>query len=122
MKKINKILLTLFSLTSASMLYATENKAIVDVQIDSDFKSKNIIFVADDESGESLGVHHAGQGLMLHSEVDPISKFGDYYPVEVKVLLTNPKTNMTQIFYSKNQYIFKPGTHIALSFPEMFSN
>jgi len=122
MKKISKTFIAFLGLTSAGLLYAAENKATVDLQIDSEFMSKNIIFVADNASSESLGVHHAGGSLMLHSNVDPISQYGEYYPVKIRAFITDPKANTTSVFYSKDSYILKPGAHIALNFPMMFSN
>jgi hypothetical protein len=122
MKKINKILLTLFSLTSASMLYAANNKVTVDVQIDPDYQSKNIIFVTSDKPApsEAIGVHRKGGPTMIHSKIDPIGT-KDYYPqVWIIAYVTDYVTNTTTGYGTKTPYFFKPGTHLAVNFPVMF--
>jgi hypothetical protein len=122
MKNTLKSLIFLTSLMSA-VSFAGSNKAIIDIQIDNEFKNKNIIFIPETDSREELGIHHARGDLISHELVEPIiTEKGDYPEVRIRAFVTDSTANMTRSFISHDHYQIKPDSHIAVSFPIMFEN
>jgi hypothetical protein len=121
MKKSLKTTLLIAALLSGSSAFAGENITTVDIQIDPDFKNKNIIFVTESEQ-EEVGIHQAGSSLMSHMMVQPIAFPNSEYPkIKILAFVTDSSLKRPAEFYvTKNTYQFKPGAHIGLSFPLMF--
>ena len=121
MIKIVKNLIVVTGLISSYVAFAAQPAAI-DLQIDSDFKNQNIIFVTEEYFGhQNVGIHQSGGSLMTHTEINPI-QIGEKYPeVQIFAYVTDPSLgNRTQIFVTQKGYQFKPNEHIALNFPVMF--
>lgn len=71
---------------------------------------------------ETVGLYRAGGALVTQQQVDCIvDQSGLPIPLQVKATVTNDALlSTTQIYWTKEKFIFAPEELTTFSFPEMF--